>query len=134
MIDIFLVMNVLTNKKDIKIKYLITVPQMAKSKNSRLYNLNNEIIEVEITETFPNGTVYCEGNNKEFKVLPFNIYIKKVGTIPDYWEGKTVYLMFDSKEEAQKMNKKLLKKIINNYKLFIEEFNNKINKIELLIK
>ena len=115
-------------------KYLITVPQMVKSKNGRIYNLNNEIIEIEITETLPNGSIYCTKGTKKISVSPSNINIKDINNISEYWGGESIYLMFDSKEEAQKMNNKLLQKIINNYKLFIEEFSNKIDKIELLIK
>jgi hypothetical protein len=118
------------------VKYLITLPQMAKSKRNKIYNLNKKIIEVTEKETFPNGiTIVQDSKGKTYSVNPFGIEIDNpVTRFPDTWKGSSVYLLYSNKEDAIRMNQLLLRNMINKYSVLRDELNQKIEEIEKLIE
>ena len=117
-------------------KYLITLPQMAKSKRNKVYNLNKKIIEVTEKETYSNGiTIVQDSKGKTYTVTPDGIEINTPPTqFSDTWQGSSEYLLYSNKEDAIRMNLLLLRNMINQYSVLRDGLNQKIEEIEKLIE
>ena len=114
--------------------YLITIPQIAQRNKSKTYNLNKKIIKVSVVEEYPNRMLEVkDSSEKHYRIPSYYRNAHNLEFIQNTWEGRTMYLLFDKLDDAEKMHVELLGKIISFYTDEIDKLSSKVKDIKHMI-